>query len=47
MTDVVLQAVFIYRHLFQSLLITSLVMSSMTSFLEEEEEKGVFIKKGL
>ena len=46
MTDVGLQGVFIYRHLFRPFLITSSVMSSATSFPEEGEVKGVFIKKG-
>ena len=45
-TDVGLQGVFIYRHLFPPFSYTSSVMSSMTSFPEEGEEKGVFIKKG-
>ena len=44
MTDAGLQGVFIYRHLLPPFLITSSVMSSMTSFPEEGEEKGVFIK---
>ena len=45
MTDVGLQGVFIYRHLFPSFSITSSVMSSVTSFPEEGEMKGVFIKR--
>ena len=45
MTDVGLQGVFIYRHLFPSFSITSSVMSSDTSFPEEGEMKGVFIKR--
>ena len=46
MTDVGLQGVFIYRHLFPPFSITSSVMSSVTSFPGEGEMKGVFIKKG-
>ena len=46
MTDVGLQGVFIYRHLFPPFSITSSVMTSVTSFPEEGEVKGVFIKKG-
>ena len=46
MTDVGLQGVFIYRHLFPSFSVTSSVMSSVTSFPEEGQVKGVFIKKG-
>ena len=45
MTDVGLQDVFIYRHLFPPFSITSSVMSSVTSFPEEGEVKGVFIKR--
>ena len=40
-----LQGVFIYRHLFPPFSITSSVMSSVTSFPEEGEVKGLFIKK--
>ena len=46
MTDVSLQGVFIYRHLLLPFAITSSVMSSVTSFPEEGEVKGVFIKEG-
>ena len=45
MTDVGLQGVLIYRHLFPPFLITSSVMSSVTSFPEEGEMNGVFIKR--
>ena len=45
MTDVGLQGVFIYRHLFLPFAITSSVMSLVISFSEEGEVKGVFIKK--
>ena len=45
-TGVGLQGGFIYRHLFPPFSITSSVMSSVTSFPEEGEVKGVFIKKG-
>ena len=45
MTDVGLQGVSIYRHPFPPFAITSSVMSSVTSF-PEEEVKGVFVKKG-
>ena len=41
-----LEGFFIYRHLFPPFSITSSVMSSLTSFPDEEEVKGVFIKKG-
>ena len=44
MTDVGLQGVFIYRHFFPPFSITSSVMSSVTSFPEEGEMKGVFLK---
>ena len=40
-----LQGFFIYRHLFPPFSITSSVMSSVTSFPEEGEVKGVFIKR--
>ena len=43
-TDVGLQGVFIYRHFFLPFSITSAVMSSVTSFPEEGEMKGVFLK---
>ena len=46
MTYVGLQGVFIFRYLFSPFSITSSVMSSVTSFPEEKEVKGVFIKKG-
>ena len=46
MTDVGLQGVFIYSHLFPPLLISSSVISSVTSFPEEGEVKGVFIRNG-
>ena len=46
MTDVGLQGVFIYLHFFPPFSITSSVMSSVTSYPEEGEMKGVFIKKG-
>ena len=45
-TGVGLQGDFIYRHLFPPISITSSVMSSVTSFPEEGEVEGVFIKKG-
>ena len=45
-TGVGLQGVFIYRHLFLPFSITSSVMSSVTSFPEGGEVKGVFIKTG-
>ena len=41
-----LQGVLIYRHFFPPFSITSSVVSSVTSFPEESEVKGVFIKKG-
>ena len=44
MTDVGLQGVFIYRHLYPPFSITSSVMSSVTSFPGKGEMKGVFIK---
>ena len=47
MTDVGLQGVFNYRHLFPPFSITSSVMSSVTSFPEEGEVKGLFIKKAM
>ena len=45
MTDVGLQGVFIYRHLFPPFSISSSVMLSVTLFPEEGEMKGVFIKR--
>ena len=45
MTDVGLQGVFIYRHLYPPFSITSSVMSSVTSFPGKGEMKGVFIKR--
>ena len=44
MTSGSLEGVFIYKHLFPPFSITSSVISSVTSFLEEGEVKGEFIK---
>ena len=47
MTDVGLQGVFFIGIFSPPFVITSSVMSSVTSFPEEGEVKGVYVKKGV